>query len=411
MTAAPEPPAFPPVQRTDWLRAPVGLALLPDGSVTTAPGFSAAGATAGLKPSGELDLGLLVADDPSVSALVDTRNALPSAPVVRNRSHPRSGFRAVVVNAGSANAATGSPGVGDAEQMAERTAAALGLAAGEVAVCSTGTIGDRLDMSRISGGIDEALRARSPDGGPEFGRAICTTDAAPKGGAFRLALGGRDITIGAAAKGAGMISPDMATMLAYITTDAGLSSAELQRLTAAAAEESFNRITVDGQMSPSDTVIVLANGAAGRLDRAQGQVFAAGLTAVMRWLAIQIVRDGEGAGHAVRLTVGGARDGAEAERVARQVANSPLVKTAVAGGDPNWGRVAQAIGQALAGDPGSPAEPEIAVDGLPADRAAEVMHRTEYDLTVTLSRGQAGAELWLSDLTHEYVSLNADYRT
>jgi len=411
LTAGPEPSAFPPVLRADWLRAPAGLALLSEGSVTTTPGFSAAGVAAGLKLSGAHDLGLLVADEPSVSALVDTRNALPSAAVVRNREQPRSAFRAVVVNAGSANAATGSPGVNDAERMATLAGDAVGLPAGEVAVCSTGTIGDRLDMRRIADGIEAASRARSTQGGPSFGSAICTTDAAPKAGAFRLALGGRDVIIGAAAKGAGMIRPDMATMLAYITTDAGIASAELQRLTAAAAAESFNRISVDGQMSPSDTVLVLANGAAGRLDEAQGQVFAAGLAAVMRWLAIQIVRDGEGARHVVRLTVRGARDGAEAERVARHVADSPLVKTAVAGGDPNWGRVAQAVGQALAGAPGTAVEPEIAVDGLPADRAAEAMAGGEFDLTVALERGEAEAEVWFSDLTHDYVSLNADYRT
>lgn len=402
-----------PVLRGDWLRAPEGLVAIPGGTITTTPGFRAAGVACGLKTSGALDLGILVAPAPVVSAMVDTANALPSAPVIRNRQLNRAALRAVVVNAGAANAATGSPGLEDAHLMAARAAAALDLDPGEVAVCSTGTIGDRIDLGLTDRGIDDAAAALGPAGGADFGRAICTTDRAPKGGAFRLALSIGEVTIGAAAKGAGMIRPDMATMLAYVTTDARLAADELQEIVAAAAADSFNRISVDAQMSPSDTLLVLAGGGGDTLvgeDRAR---FAEALTAICRWLAIQMVKDGEGAEHAVRVVVSGARDEAEAEAVARAVGESSLVKTAVNGRDPNWGRVSQAVGQALAGAVDAVAEPAVSVDGVPyaSAQAAEVLAREEYDLEVALDRGQAGAELWVSDLGHAYVTINAEYHT
>lgn len=404
---------FAPVGREDWLGAPAGLAPIPGGSVTTTPGFHAAGVACGLKPSGALDLGILRSLRPGPTAMVDTASALPAAPVVRNRGLDRARLRAVVVNAGTANAATGSPGLEDAHEMARRAAARLGLDAGEVAVCSTGTIGDRIDLGVAGAGIDAAAAALSAAGGHDFGRAICTTDRAPKGGAFRLALSGGDVTIGAAAKGAGMISPNMATMLAYVTTDAAIAPDDLQAITAAAAATSFNRISVDGQMSPSDTLLMMASTGAAPLAGADRDAFAAALAAVCRWLAIQIVRDGEGAEHAVRVVVTGGRDAEEAERVARAVGDSPLVKTAIFGRDPNWGRVSQAVGAALAGRAGPFPEPVVRVDGVPYDsaEAAAVLARDEYDLEVELGRGSAGAELWVSDLTHGYVTINAEYHT
>ncbi|MGI9538999.1 MAG: bifunctional glutamate N-acetyltransferase/amino-acid acetyltransferase ArgJ [Miltoncostaeaceae bacterium] len=408
--------AFPPIERTDWLGAPEALRLVEGGSVTTTPGFVAAGVSCGLKESGDLDLGLLAAEGPVVSALVDTRNALPAAAIVRNRRQPADGFRAVVVNSGSANAGTGERGVANSEAMAARAADGLGLEASRVAVSSTGTIGDQLRMDAIERGIDAALAERSPHDDGRFGRAICTTDAWPKGGAFRLSVEEGEIVIGAAAKGAGMISPGMATMLAYLTTDAPVDADALQRATARAAAASFNRISVDGQMSPSDTVLVLSTGRSAALSPASVVTFEAALTAIMRWLALQMVRDGEGADHAVRAVVSGARDDAEAERVARAVGNSPLVKTAVAGRDPNGGRVEQAVGHALLGAPEPIGGVSAAVDGVPLDagrakEAAEVMSRGEYDLAITLMRGAGEAEVWFSDLTHAYVSLNTDYRT
>jgi glutamate N-acetyltransferase/amino-acid N-acetyltransferase len=405
--------AFPPVARDDWLRAPEGLAPVEGGSVTTPAGFRAAGVACGLKASGALDLGVLAADGPVASAMVDTSNALPSAPVLRNRELDRGAIRAVVVNAGSANAATGSPGWDDADAMARRAAAGLGMLPEQVAVCSTGTIGDRIDMDRAGAGIDAAVAALAPAGGGDFGRAICTTDRGPKGGAFRLSLGGGEVLIGAAAKGAGMISPAMATMLAYVTVGAAVAASDLQRMTGAAAERSFNRISVDGQMSPSDTLLVLAAGAGPPLAGADRDRLAAALAAVCRWLAIRMVKDGEGAEHAVRVLVEGARDAAEAERVARAVGGSPLVKAALFGRDPNWGRVTQAVGAALAGGRGPVAEPAIWVDGVPYASAAarEVLAREEYDLRVELGRGGAAAELWACDLGHEYVRINAEYHT
>jgi glutamate N-acetyltransferase / amino-acid N-acetyltransferase len=404
---------FPPVVRDDWLRAPEGLEPVAGGSVTTTPGFRAAGVACGLKASGALDLGILAADRPIVSALVDTASALPAAPVVRNRRLDRSRIRAVVVNAGSANAATGSPGLEDADAMARRAAGGLGLRPEEVAVCSTGTIGDRIDMGRAGPGIDAAVAALAPDGGGDFGRAICTTDRAPKGGAFRLSLGGREAIVAAAAKGAGMIAPTMATMLAYVTVGAGVAAGDLQTMTARAAASSFNRISVDGQMSPSDTLLVMAGGDGPPLAGADRDRLAAALSAVCRWLAIQIVRDGEGAEHAVRVVVERARDAEEAERVARAVGDSPLVKTALFGRDPNWGRVTQAVGAALAGRDGPVPEPDIRVDGVSyasAD-ALPVLAREEYDLSIDLGRGASATELWACDLSHAYVTLNAEYHT
>jgi glutamate N-acetyltransferase/amino-acid N-acetyltransferase len=404
---------FPPVGRDDWVRAPDGLEPIPDGSVASTPGFRAAGVACGLKASGALDLGVLASDRPVASAMVDTTSALPSAPVLRNRGIDRSGIRAVVVNAGSANAATGSPGLDDADMMARRAAARLGLLPEQVAVCSTGTIGDRIDMALVAPGIEAAVTALSAEGGPAFGRAICTTDRAPKGGAFRLALRAGDVTIGAAAKGAGMISPGMATMLAFLTVGAPVEAPGLQAMTAQAAAQSFNRISVDGQMSPSDTLIAMAGAGGPALDGGDRDRLAAALAAVCRWLAIQMVRDGEGAEHAVRVVVEGARDPAEADRVARAVGDSPLVKAAIFGRDPNWGRVTQAVGAALAGRLGPFREPAVSVDGVPfaSAEAAAVLARDEYDLAIDLGRGAFGAELWACDLTHGYVTVNAEYHT
>lgn len=404
---------FPPIERSDWLGAPVILQPVPGGSVTTPEGFAAGATACGLKPSGALDLGVLHSTRPAVSWLVDTTNALPSAPVRLNRGKNRAALQAVVVNAGTANAATGSPGLDDARRMSERAAAALGLDATQVAVCSTGTIGERLDLDRVLPAIDVACGARDAAGGPDFNRAICTTDRAPKGGAFRLDLPDGPVHIGMAAKGAGMIRPTMATMLAYLTTDAALTPDDVRAITRRAAEESFNRISVDGQMSPSDTLVVLANGTGAPLRGRDLERMSDAVVAVCRWAAIQMVKDGEGAEHAVRVVVNGARDAAEAERVARAIGESSLVKCAIFGRDPNWGRISQAVGQALSRTPGVPADLVVTLDGLALSDpgASEVMSRAEYDVEVALGRGSATYALWASDLTHAYVTLNAEYHT
>lgn len=403
----------PPIARADWLEAPAGLEQIADGGITSPAGFHAAGAACGLKPSGALDLGILVCDRPATAALVDTTSALPSEPVRRNREIDAAGIRAVVVNAGTANAATGSPGLEDARRMAELASERLSIPAQEIAVCSTGTIGDRLDMAMVSDGITlaaEGLGSGAPEG---FGEAIRTTDRWAKTAAFRLDLGSEEVTIGIAAKGAGMIRPGMATMLAFVTTDATLRADDAASITARAAREGFNRISVDGQMSPSDTLILVASGDAEALAGGDLERFAAGVRSACRWAAIQMVKDGEGAEHAVRVLVSGAASTEEADLVARAIGDSPLVKTAIFGRDPNLGRIEQAVGQALAGRDGPAPRLSVTLDGAGVDSAdvADVMARPEYDLEVVLGRGAGSAELFAADLTHAYVTLNAEYHT
>ncbi len=399
--------------RQDWLGLPSELERLAEGGVATPQGFVAGAVAAGLKESGGLDIGVLLSTRRATSALVDTANALPSASVIYTRSLDSAHIQAVVVNAGNANAETGTPGIEDARTMGTVAATELGIDPGQVAVCSTGVIGRRFAMKRVTAGVAAAASAVAQTGGASFGQAICTTDRAPKGGAFRLRLPSGEYAIGAAAKGAGMISPRMATMLAYITTDAPLDARVLQPLVKQAAAESFNRISVDGQMSPSDTLLVMANGEGPKLIGAEAETFGVALRAICRWLALQIVRDGEGAEHVVRLLVHGGKDEAEAEHVARAVANSPLVKAAVYGRDANWGRLSQAIGAALAGAPGPPPVPSVTFDGVtPMDPGIdEVLAREEYEMHIGLGRGEGLAEIFFCDLTHAYVSINADYRT
>ncbi len=399
--------------RQDWLGLPSELERLAEGGVATPQGFVASGVAAGLKESGGLDIGVLLSTRRATSALVDTASALPSASVIYSRSLDSAHIQAVVVNAGNANAETGTPGIEDARTMGTVAATELGIDPGQVAVCSTGVIGRRFAMKRVTAGVAAAASAVAQTGGASFGQAICTTDRAPKGGAFRLRLPSGEYAIGAAAKGAGMISPRMATMLAYITTDAPLDARVLQPLVKQAAAESFNRISVDGQMSPSDTLLVMANGEGPKLIGAEAETFGVALRGICRWLALQIVRDGEGAEHVVRLLVHGAKDLAEAEHVARAVANSPLVKAAVYGRDANWGRLSQAIGAALAGAPGPPPVPSVTFDGVApmGPGIDEVLAREEYEMHVGLGRGEGLAEIFFCDLTHAYVSINADYRT
>lgn len=386
-----------------------------EGSGVTAPsGYRAAGVAAGVKGDGALDLGLLVSDRPTASALVDTPSALPSAAVIYTRFLPPGGLRGVVVNSGCANASTGDEGIADARTMGETAAAACGLPLGSLAVCSTGVIGERLPMMSLAAGIDHAAASLSANNGVAFGEAIRTTDAFSKGGTFRLVLSTGEVTIGAAAKGAGMIRPNMATMLAYVTTDACVLPNDLLAATRAAADRGFNRISVDGQMSPSDTLLVIANGAGPPIDGDDLTLFADALRAICRYLAILMVKDGEGAEHVVRVVVEGARDDAEAERVVRAVGESALIRTAVYGRDANWGRISQAVGQALAGS-GGRVEIALRFDGIRPDEQGidDVMARAEYEIHLGLGagRGDGWAELFVSDLGHGYVSVNAEYRT
>ncbi len=379
--------------RSRWVARPEGVEELDPAQL--APGFRAGGAHCGLKKGGETDVGVVACDVEDVrSAMVLTRNASAAAPIrVCRRVTELGGVRAAVVNSGNANAETGEQGFADALSMCERTAAALGLRTEQVAVAETGTIGVPLPTSAVLPGIDAAAATLSPAGGIDFSAAICTTDRWAK--CCTLKAGG--VTLSAQAKGAGMIEPNMATMLCFVQTDAVV--ADPAGLLAAATEASFNRITVDGQMSTNDCVLLQATGASGE-PLPEGL-----LEAVLTQLAIEIVRDGEGAVRVGRVEVGEAASAAEAERVARAIANSPLVKTALYGRDPNWGRIAQAAGAALAGE-------DLEEIGAEAIDAAELGgEEAEAEIGLRLGRGAHRAHVWFSDLGYEYIRINAEYTT
>jgi glutamate N-acetyltransferase/amino-acid N-acetyltransferase len=379
--------------RSRWVDTPAGVEELDPAQL--APGFRAGGAHCGLKGSGRTDVGLIVCEAEKVdSAMVLTRNASAAAPIRVCRDEVDDGdVRAAVVNSGNANAETGEQGLADARAMCERTAAALGLAPGQVAVAETGTIGVPLPIDAVLGGIGDAASSLSADGGGAFSDAILTTDRWPK----RCTLRAGGVTLSAQAKGAGMIEPNMATMLCFVQTDAVVPDADARL--GAAVEGSFNRITVDGQMSTNDMVLLQASGAS-------GQPLPEGLLeAVLMQLAIEIVRDGEGAVRTARIEVTEATTQAEAERVARAIANSPLVKTALFGRDPNWGRIAQAAGAALAGE-------ELEELGAGSIDAAELGAEVEEaEIGLRLGRGEHAAHVWFSDLGYEYVKINAEYTT
>jgi glutamate N-acetyltransferase/amino-acid N-acetyltransferase len=379
--------------RSRWVDAPEGIEELDPNHL--APGFRAGGAHCGLKGGGRTDVGLLVCDAEEItSALLLTRNASAAAPirVCRERCDAE-GIRAAVVNSGNANAETGEQGYADALAMSEVAAKQLGLEQPQVAVAETGTIGVPLPLDAVLVGIAEAAGTLAPDGGTAFSDAILTTDRWPK----RCTLRAGGVTLSAQAKGAGMIEPNMATMLCFVQTDAVVEDADARLR--AAVDASFNRITVDGQMSTNDTVLLQASGAS-------GQPLPEGLLeAVLLQLAIEIVRDGEGAARTARIEVTEAASQAEAERVARAIANSPLVKTALFGRDPNWGRIAQAAGAALAGE-------DLEELGAEAIDAAELgADVEEAEIGLRLGRGDHSAHVWFSDLGYDYVKLNAEYTT
>jgi glutamate N-acetyltransferase/amino-acid N-acetyltransferase len=379
--------------RSRWVSAPAGIKEIDPAQL--APGFRAAGIACGLKGGGKTDVGLLVCDADRVdSALVLTRNASAAAPIrvcreVVDQDH----VRAAVINSGNANAETGEKGFADALAMSERAADALGLETEQVAVAETGVIGVPMPMGAVLPGIEQAAKHLSADGGAVFADSIMTTDRWPK----RVTLEVDGVTLSAQAKGGGMIQPNMATLLCFVQTDAVIENPGTA-LTHA-VEASFNRITVDGQMSTNDTVLLQATGASGK------PLPAGLLDAVLLQLAIEIIRDGEGAHRVGLVRVEGAADRAEAEWVARAIANSNLVKTALYGRDPNWGRIAQAAGAALVG-----AEmDEIGSDSI--DAAELGSDSPEAEIGLRLSRGDARAHVYFSDLGHEYVTLNAEYTT
>jgi len=394
------------------------------GGVTTPRGFRAAGVSAGIKANGGLDLALLVCDGPAQAAAVFTTNLALAAPVVVSREHlARSGgiARAVIVNSGCANACTGDEGMQAARDMAAETARLVHCPAEQVLVASTGVIGVALPIDRIRGGLPLAFGALGADQGAMAARAIMTTDPFPKEAAAQVVIDGRDVTIGGMAKGSGMIEPILATMLGFVTTDAAVPKALLDRALREAAGDTFNAITVDGECSTNDCVMLLANGASGVVvDEMRYATFAAGLTAVCRELALGIVRGGEGATKLVTVIVAGAASSGEARKAAKAIANSLLVKTAIHGGDPNWGRLIAVAGRAGVAFELSRAAVMIGStvlfeNGRPYDEAsplaAEYLKGKDLTVSVDLGAGGASSTVWTCDLSAEYVRINADYRT
>ena len=393
-----------------------------------APGFHASAVACGLKPGDALDLALISTDGPCAAAGVFTTNRVQAAPVLYDREvlgRNATDIRAVIANAGCANACTGERGMAAARHMAALTSTSLGVEPDQVLVLSTGVIGRHLDMDKIARGI-QALGTRScEEGAMAAARAILTTDTRPKMAAANLDVGGGPIAIRGFAKGAGMIHPGLATMLAVVTTDADLAPETLRVALASAVAKSFNRVSVDGDMSTNDTVLLLASGAARvTLDDAGLRAFTGALTRVCGSLARQIARDGEGATRLVEITVTGGRDEAEAHQVADSIARSPLVKTAIHGGDPNWGRVLAAAGYSGAAlDPdrltldfGAPGEAITVVrGGLPAaydeSAASALLRRDPVILRLDLARGTGEATVWTCDFSAEYVAINAHYTT
>ena len=399
------------------------MAAIP-GGVTTPRGFRAAGISAGIKAKAGLDLALLVSDTPAQAAAVFTTNLAVAAPVVVSKEHlARSGgtVRAIIVNSGCANACTGDEGLQIAREMAADTARLVNCPVEQVLVASTGVIGVSLPMDKIHRGLPVAFHSLGADQGPMAARAIMTTDPFPKEAAARITVGGTDVTIGGMAKGSGMIEPMLATMLGFVTTDAAVPKALLDRALREAVNDTFNAITVDGECSTNDCVMLLANGASGAtVDDSTYAAFVAGLTAVCRELALGIVRGGEGATKLVTVVVTGAASSDEARKAAKAIANSPLVKTAIHGADPNWGRLICAAGRAGVAFELSRAAVVIGSivlfrDGKPHDdaspEAAEYLKGTDLTVSVDLGAGQASSTVWTCDLSAEYVRINADYRT
>jgi glutamate N-acetyltransferase/amino-acid N-acetyltransferase len=387
------------------------------------PGFLAAGLACGIKPSGKPDLALIVSDRPAAAAAVFTTSRFPGAPVVVSRAHMRGRVaRGVVVNSGVSNVANGARGLADAREMTRLLAREIGASPREIQVASTGVIGRELPMARLRAGIPRAAAALSPRGFEDAASAILTTDNVPK----LVHLRARGFALAGMAKGAGMIMPRMATMLAFIVTDLAVEPGFLQSALRGAVDPTFNALTIDGETSTSDTVLVMANGAAGNrpvgAGSARGKEFARMLRETSSELCYRLARDGEGVTRLATVAVDGARSNGDADRVARSVANSALVKTALFGGDPNWGRIVQAIG--AAGVALRPANVDVRIGGVqllrsgePAGgaaglrRAERAMKKKEIAIEISIGRGPGRARMLTTDLSYEYVRVNAEYTT
>jgi glutamate N-acetyltransferase/amino-acid N-acetyltransferase len=396
--------------------------------VSSSPGlpqaFRAAGVACGIKPSGAPDLALLVCDAAhATSAARFSRSGTLAAPVLLTMERcDLFGVRAVVVNSGNANASTGRPGLDNAAKMQGGAALVCGVDESRVAVASTGVIGVQLPMNAVTKGIAAAAHELHQSGDGDFAEAIRTTDAFPKRVCLDVMLSAGTVRLSAQAKGAGMISPRFATLLVFVQTDAHLSPQTADLLLGVTVKRSFDRISVDGQLSPSDTVILQCSGASGvnvEPESADELRFGEALDATLRQLALMVTRDGEGARRVGRVVVrGGDQDAVDT--VARSVANSPLVKAALYGGDPNWGRVSQAVGAALPGT--APLPMDIAIEGVPVcahgsavphdpEELTRRVQRDEVEYEIGLPGEGADAELFFADLGHEYVTINAEYTT
>lgn len=393
--------------------------------VTFAKGFTAAGVKAGIKKSGNLDVAVIYTKTQAVVAGTFTQNKVAAAPVYVSKEVVATGTaHAIVANAGCANACTGQQGLDDAHKMAQIAADELGVNANDVIVGSTGVIGVNLPMDKLEAGIKDAVANLSIDGSDNAGRAIITTDTHSKSVTCEFELSGKTVRMGAIAKGSGMIRPNMATMLCYITTDIAIDQALLQKAVSGCVEKSFNMISVDGDMSTNDMVIVLANGEANNAkiteENADYQIFFDKLMMLCTELAKQIAADGEGASKFLTINVKGAKSFADAKTVGMAIANSPLVKTAFFGEDPNWGRVICAVGYS-----GADMVPEKTVvkfggitifangTGATYDEKAlaHVMKQKDIVIDIELNMGQEDATVWSCDLSYEYVKINGEYHT
>ena len=396
-----------------------------DGSVTTPAGFLAGAAHAGVKydDPDRLDVGLLYSEQPCVAAGVFTRSTVQGAPVTVSREHLQNGrAQAIVTNSGVANVAMGEIGIANAREMASMAGHKLGVRAQDVLVASTGVIGWPLPMHRIGAGIDRI--DLMPEGGLLLARAIMTTDTRPKHAAVRFEANGRRYHAGGIAKGSGMIHPDMGTMFGFLTTDAPIAPEYVHRLLLSVVDDTFNMVSIDGDTSTSDTVVLLANGvgggeAIGAADEA-AEALRGALFAVSRSLARAIAADGEGASKLIEVRISGAASGAEARRAARTITVSPLVKTAVYGNDFNWGRIMMAIGRSGAAIDLRRAEARIGdvvayAGGAPLtvepERALAALAGPEVVIAADLGIGDGSATAWGCDLTEQYVKINAEYTT
>ena len=397
---------------------------IPDGHVTTPKGFLAAAVSAGIKTRiGALDLCLLLSERDCAAVGVFTRNQVKGAPVILSAEHVADGkLRAIVANSGCSNSLNGPDGYRDATEMAQLAASQLGLAVTEVAVCSTGVTGVKLPIEKVRSFLPTV--AVNADGGPSLAEAIMTTDTHPKSVAYGVTTGAGSYTIAGCAKGSGMIHPNMGTMFCFVTTDADVEIEYLRALQHEVADETLNMVSVDGDTSCSDTFLVLANGAAGlpRIEAGtpDAEEFRQALLSVCTHLSRELARDGEGAKHLIEIEVTGAKSLADARLIARTVSTSPLVKTAVAGLDPNWGRILVAAGRAGAALEESRVsmrlQGELIYDrgkALAFDEAAmsKRLEEEEVRIEIDLGLGSARATAWGCDLTADYVHINADYRT